>query len=519
MKNQRLLSVQTPTRPGVFRHFHRPRRLIGTTYTIAFALFLAMVPSALMAQSAPSKRQAERSITPVDLHRHIEILAHDSMRGRATPSPELDLAAEYVAAEFRRIGLLPGAEEGAFVQRFPLGEIRSELTVEYRGFGSWEAGVDLFQNEGGETNGPVSGPLVVVTGLGSLPQPERIKGAIVLLAAEWGMGVAAPSQELLDSIQAATPAVVIVALEVPDRLWKSVSALQNRPLVMTEGSVQERFEKPPTLWVQMATARALLGQHSVELRTDGPTTLHTLDDLWCTVNATVVITPKSAPNVVGILEGRDPTLKDEYLVLSAHLDHLGVGRPVDGDSIRNGADDNASGIAGMVEIAEAMGMLDLKPRRSIIFLAVSGEEEGLWGSEHFAGHPPVPISDIVADVNMDMIGRNWADTIAAIGKERSNLGETVDRVNGLHPDLGMAVVGDIWPEEGYYARSDQSSFSDQGVPALWFFSGPHEDYHGVGDETEKVNTEKASRIARLLFHLSIEIANNPERPKWKPAGE
>jgi hypothetical protein len=399
-----------------------------------------------------------------------------------------------------------------------LAEIRSSLSVGFEGQANWEPGVDVFQNDGGATEGPASGPLIVVTGQGDLPRPERVKGGIVLLVAAWEMGIAGPSQALLESIQAENPAAVIVATEIPDRIWQSVSPLQNRPLVMPEGLVQERFRKPPTLWIQMATARTLLAPHGVDLRTDHPTTLDTFDDLRCTVNSAIEITPRSAPNVVGILEGSDPVLKNEYLVLSAHLDHLGVGRPVEGDSIRNGADDNASGIAGITEVAEAMAMLDPKPRRSIIFLAVSGEEEGLWGSEYFTGHPPIPISDIVADLNADMIGRNWPDTIAVIGKERSDLGETLERVSGSHPDLDLAVIGDIWPDEGFYSRSDQSSFADRGIPSVWFFSGPHEDYHRVGDETEKINAEKASRIARLLFHLSLEIANTPERPRWKESG-
>ena len=184
----------------------------------------------------------------------------------------------------------------------------------------------------------------------------------------------------------------------------------------------------------------------------------------------------------------------------------------------NGADDNASGTAGVMEAAEAFAMMNPRPKRSMIFLAVSGEEKGLWGSAYYSENPSVPISQIVADVNTDMIGRNWTDTIVAIGKEFSDLGETLDRVNVEHPELGMTAIDDIWPDERFYYRSDHYNFAEKGVPVLFFFNGTHEDYHGVNDEIEKVDTEKAARIVKLMFYLSLEVANNPERPKWKQTG-
>ena len=135
---------------------------------------------------------------------------------------------------------------------------------------------------------------------------------------------------------------------------------------------------------------------------------------------------RSAPNVAGILEGSDPVLKDEYVVFSAHMDHIGIGAPnADGDSINNGADDDASGTTALIEIAAAFASLDTRPKRSMIFLLVSGEEKGLWGSAHFVENPPVPTERMVANLNVDMVGRNWPDTIVAIGMEYSDLGATV----------------------------------------------------------------------------------------------
>jgi len=167
-------------------------------------------------------------------------------------------------------------------------------------------------------------------------------------------------------------------------------------------------------------------------------------------------------------------------------------------------------------MAQAFSHLEPRPRRSLIFLTVSGEERGLWGSEYFSGHPVVPISQIVADLNTDMVGRNWKDTIVAIGKQHSDLGATLNRVNRLHPELHMTAIDDIWPQESFYTRSDHYNFARNGVPILFFFNGTHPDYHRPGDEVSKIDGEKESRIVKLVFYLGLEIANAKDKPKWNP---
>ena len=478
-----------------------------------FALICVGWPSMAVTQST---EQAVGSITQADIYRHIEVMAHDSMRGRDTPSPELDLTAEYVASEFRRIGLEPGAENNSYIQRYPLTEGRRQLSVAIAGTSGWQPGADVVQRSGGGFE--ASGPLVLVTGAGEPSQPTEVEDAIVLVAAEWGgRGLSAPSQQLVSAVQAGNPAVVIIATDLPDRYWGYFSRGQNRSQV-TLGSQTEVSTDAPLLLTRLATAQALLAHTGAEPSWEGQPTFRTLNDLTFDITASFETSPRSAPNVVGILEGSDPTLKDEYIVLSAHMDHIGMGTPVDGDSVNNGADDNASGTAAVIEAAEAFAMMNPGPKRSMIFLAVSGEEKGMWGSAHYSENPSVPISQIVADINTDMIGRNWTDTIVAIGKEYSDLGETLDRVNAEHPELNMAAIDDIWPDERFYYRSDHYSFAEKGVPVLFFFNGTHEDYHGVNDEIEKVDTEKATRIVKLMFYLSLEIANSPEKPKWKQTG-
>ena len=221
-----------------------------------------------------------------------------------------------------------------------------------------------------------------------------------------------------------------------------------------------------------------------------------------------------APNVVGLLRGRDPVLADEYVVMSAHMDGLGVGPPVDGDSIYNGADDNASGTSALLEVAEALANSGGGTARSVLFLAVSGEEKGLLGSSWFVSHPPVDLDRIVADVNVDMIGRNWQDRIAVIGKPYSSLGALVDSVAGAHPELGLETVGDIWPQEGFFFRSDHFNFARRGIPAIFFFNGVHEDYHQPSDEADRIEYEKAARVARLICDVISAIADAGRRPRW-----
>jgi Zn-dependent M28 family amino/carboxypeptidase len=222
----------------------------------------------------------------------------------------------------------------------------------------------------------------------------------------------------------------------------------------------------------------------------------------------------TAPNTVGVLEGSDPKLKEEYVVLTAHMDHIGVGEGRGlADSIHNGADDNGAGTAGIIELAEAFSRRGARPKRSILFVAVSGEEHGMWGSGYFVEHPPVPLKQMVANINFDMIGRGKTDsTVLVIGKEHSDLGATFDRVNGNHPELRLASIPN--PPAARLYSSDHYSFARKGVPILKFGGPSHTDYHQVTDSPDKIDAERTVRILRLAFYITQEVANAAERPKW-----
>lgn len=495
------------------------------------AVLCAALPVSTVAQQA-GLEEAARSISQDDFAWRVGVMAHDSMEGRNTPSRGLELTAEWIASEFRRMGLRGGAEDGGFIQRYPLYStvVDGAGTSLVAGSVRLAFGDDFLPMRGAPTSGEATGDVVLVSGLDDATfQPDsaavRGKHAFVVLGAE-SSGSGRGIFRLLVGLRNAGAASVIVTSSAADAVWEAVATRALRPSVRkgwgpaSRGDGADDFR--PMLQIRLASLETLLEGTGVDLaelqaRSDGPVRVDAVDGLRMTLTQRVRSEAITAPNVVAILDGSDPELREEHVVFSGHMDHVGMGTPDEnGDSIFNGADDDASGTAAVIEIAEAMASLPTAPKRSMIFLLVSGEEKGLWGSEWYADNPSVPIEQLVANLNTDMVGRNWTDTIVAIGKEHSDLGETLDRVNGDHPEIRMTAIDDVWPEERFYFRSDHYNFARKGVPILFFFNGTHEDYHGRDDEPDRIDAEKAARIARLVFYLGVEIGNAAERPKWNP---
>jgi hypothetical protein len=349
---------------------------------------------------------------------------------------------------------------------------------------------------------------------------DDIRGSHVLLMPSPGTSTPL-GYGMVNRLAELDPASVILVVRQSDREWqRSVAASRERILTRTPWRDPRA---PPVLTLRAGGLHRLLPAPWLEARGDSPAE-HGYGAVQRVPGVSLRISPKvrvveelSAPNVVGILPGRDPTLRAEYVLYSGHMDHLGVGVPDRyGDSIYNGADDSASGMATIMEVAEAFAALGQAPRRSVIFLAVSGEEKGLLGSRYFARFPPVPVGAIVANLNAGMVGRNSPDTIVAVGKVHSGLGTTLTRVGSEHPELGMAIIDDPWPEQRFFERSDHLPFARMGIPALFFFSGLHEDYHRPSDELPKLDPDKSARVGRLLFFLGLEVGDNPARPAWNP---
>lgn len=232
-----------------------------------------------------------------------------------------------------------------------------------------------------------------------------------------------------------------------------------------------------------------------------------------------------APNVIGILPGADPVLKNEYVVLSAHLDHVGTDPKRAGDNIFNGAMDNASGVATMLETARAFAESRQRPRRSILFVALAGEEMGLLGSSHLARNPVVGSGKIVADVNLDMpiLLYDFQDVIA-YGGEHSTMGEITARAGAK---MGVSATPDPMPEEDFFERSDHYSFVKVGVPSIFLMTGFKnggekafrtflaKNYHQPSDQTDlPFNWEAGAKFARLNYLIAREVADAPEAPRW-----
>jgi hypothetical protein len=479
-------------------------------------LFMLVVASQAAAQMAATSGAA--SITPQDVQKRIQFLASDELKGRDTPSPGLEQAAQYIAREFAAYGLKPGGDAGSFIQRWSYKQValdESRLTAELRGPTVKKlAYADEY--------------FVVLA-----PTADSMSGELV-----WG-GVAGAGPARAEFAKSN------VAFYLPgasmDQAW--LQALQNGFIAaMTGGArgvvfiLDPAFDKTavanvvsniagaqvplPVLAVRYDVARDWLKQHNVDLdqaRQSGVTTA--LGKASFFLRTAMAGTESTPPNVVGILEGSDPALKNSYVVYTAHMDHVGIGRPdAQGDSIYNGADDDASGTSAVLEIAQAFSGLQTKPKRSIIFVLVSGEEKGLFGSAHFVKNPPVPAKQMVANINIDMIGRNSPDTTVAIGQDYSSLGPTMQAVNKAHPELKLTVAPDLWPEENLFVRSDHFNFAKAEIPAIFFTSGLHGDYHKPSDEPETIDNDKLARTARLLFYLGEELANNATAPAWTEAG-
>ena len=468
-------------------------------------------------EPAPDLSTAAASIRPVDFYSRIGFLASDALGGRDTPSPGLEAAAAYIASEFHSFGLKPAGDPGSFIQRWPfstraadIAGMRATLRVRQTEI-PLTVGADFYARPG--VRGSFSGGLVF-TGT-ALPATGRevLRGNAVIIAP-----ANVPTNQMLTPLRAVADSAGAGAVLIVLPLAYTADSIATR--VATTG----RAGTIPVFFVRQDRMRELFRAARVDFdaltRTGAAARPVVLAGGTAALNATDVETVHRVPNVAGMLEGSDPQLKNTYVVFSAHIDHVGSNcRGVTPqDNICNGADDDASGTSAIVELAEAFAQLPVKPKRSLIFLGVSGEEKGLRGSAHFADNPTVPIESIVANVNIDMIGRNNPDSIVVIGQKYSTLGPLLHRVNLQHPELRMTVSEDLWPQERFFFRSDHYNFARREVPAIFFFTGTHEDYHGAGDHVEKINLDKITRVTRLVFYYANEIANDTNKPQWDPAG-
>ena len=248
------------------------------------------------------------------------------------------------------------------------------------------------------------------------------------------------------------------------------------------------------------------------------------------VNVTVALktSPVTTQNVIAVLEGSDPVLKNEYVAIGAHYDHVGIGTPVNGDAIYNGADDDGSGTVAVLSLAEAF-VRGPRPKRSMLFIWHCGEEKGLWGSQYFTENPTIPIGQVITQLNIDMIGRTKKENdvpanqplpkpgeVYLIGSKlmSTDLGEISEAVNKSYLNLSFNYkYDDPKDPEQFFYRSDHYNYARKGVPIIFYMDGVHEDYHRPSDSIEKIDYQNVEKVTRTIYATGWELANRAARPR------
>jgi hypothetical protein len=484
---------------------------------------------------------------------HVKVLADDNMEGRLTGTPGYDRAAAYVAGEFAKLGLAPAGTDG-FYQQVAL----TEQTVDIKASRLALVGQDSVPLVLGEQvlpgtrvpqiKGAFDAPLLFLGSGLHLPEQGHddfagldLKGKIVVVLAggpnrlSGALKSHARTAEFWPAMQraGAIGAITIANPKQMDIPWERQKLFAETP-GMRLAAPELNDAKRPFLTASFSPAEAELlflasGRSFGEMLkiADAGEVLPRFD-LNLRLKGEIVARDRdfTSPNVVGLLPGRDRKLKGEYVVLTAHLDHIGVDKPVNGDRIHNGAMDNASGIASLIE--SGRGLKAKRPKRSVLLVAVTGEERGLLGSRYYANRPTVPSGSLIANINMDMFLPLWPFThVTALGAEESTLGLVSAEAAG---SVGARQVPDEAPERNLFVRSDQYSFVRVGIPALALkFAAvtPAEQaiqkdwltnrYHAPSDDlNQPINPDYVVPFNRYLDRLILAVANAPERPTWYP---
>ncbi|MGO9258268.1 MAG: M28 family metallopeptidase [Bryobacteraceae bacterium] len=498
-----------------------------------------------------------RQIRPEAIRAHMRFLADDLLEGRGTGTRGYELAAKYVASQFEGLGLQPGGTNGTYFQVVRLR--RMELVP-------GQSSMTLVRDGREE---PLAFERDFAMG-GSAVYPDTSVRAPAVFV---GFGVEAPDLGYNDYTSVDVRGKIVVMLYGAPARFPSAERAHYSGIAKTEaavgvitlwmGAVAEHFpfprivdhlKNPSFRWLDAQQrpndsfpeirGGALLGPEGARKLFAGAT--KSLDQavadgaaskpqafvlpLTVSIHTVTRHIPVESPNVAAVLQGSDSKLRDEYVVYTAHVDHMGIGLPVDGDSIYNGAVDNASGTAALIEVARAFTSLPRPPRRSVLFVAVTGEEAGLIGSDYFAHNPTVSRRSLVADLNMDGISLfyDFRD-IVALGEEHSSLGKIVRQAAS---QMDLEVSPDPMPEEVFFIRSDQYSFVRQGVPSVAIGEGfktadPKIDgkkmaleweaklYHTPKDDmNQPLNFIAAVRCTRVNFLAGYLTAQADQRPVW-----
>lgn len=459
-----------------------------------------------MAWAQTDNEKAAETVQRSTIEGHIYFLADDLLEGRGTGSRGLDIAASYLANRLRSYGIHTNPESGDYYQKFTLRQLQQpdSLSLTLNGINYPDAFALM-----GNAVSVTSEPLFLGYGMEADYKGTDVKGRMVVVRA--GTSESAESRAAylnrtkkrqLAIEHGATGLVELVTL--PENNWSTLKHILSEGMEVAD---PDASQTPGFVHIWLRTTP----EEATKLEA---TTLN----LAIAMDG-VKVREVTTQNVVGILEGTDPELKKEYVLYSAHYDHLGIGMPdMEGDSIYNGARDNAIGATAVLSMAENVGKYPTK--RSALFVFFTAEEKGLLGSEYYASHPVIPMQHLVYGFNTDGAGYNNTEIATIIGLERTTAMKHI--VNGA-ATFGLKAIGDPSPEQGLFDRSDNVSFARLGVPAPTYSTGFDafdneimKYYHQAGDEADSLDYEYLLKFFRGYVLSGRLIANDPQTPTWVP---
>ena len=497
-------------------------------------LFLMLAPPAVgAAQSViPAVPSAISAIKEADLRRDLFAMASPGMRGREGGTLDEMRASIWVAEQYQRIGLKPAGEDGTWFQWFNITRTRVSVTSSLASIAGQSlalfrdviplaavpveaTGPVLWLANPEDTTIDVRGRIIATT-LRS-PAPASIRPTSYPYRVRYAN--AAITATLATLVRRGAAAVLLVADAQVDSAFGAVSVMRERgsydvdratPLgnVAWAGGTGQDVRVPPPPALGEGPTPALL------VRASMASALQAGPEATITIRLERFETP--SVNVIGALRGTDSVLRNEYVLYSSHQDANGVRLLVENDSVLAGADDNAS--VSVAEFAAARAFVAQRPKRSLLFVHHGAEERGLLGSRYHAAHPVVPLPQIVAVLNGDMIGRNHPDTAALLGAQPPHRGslELVEMALRANDATGKFVIDTLWDRpthpEGWFFRSDHLPYARLGIPTLMYTTNLHDDYHTAGDVPERIDYAKLTRMARWMYLTGWYVANAARRP-------
>ena len=479
----------------------RSRNLLLTT--LAAAGLLAAQGQPPLAQRIAARLRAN------DLKADVSFLASDALQGRATPSPGLDMAAEYIAAQFRRAGLEPVGDDGYF-QNASFQSVKPNpegVTFALDTAKAGEGTLAIQEAVASDLNRAAAFKVMLsdTAALEALTA-EQVRGKVLLIEVPDGAGGGGG----MAGVQAQRRFLTLAAkLEPAMVVMVRAAAQQTNP----NARVPLRDATAPAPKVPVLSVWDKAIHDYVAAAKPGP--------MEATVSAHVaapIVTPVKLRNVAGVLRGADPQLKDTYVIVTGHYDHLGVRPNAQGDGIYNGANDDASGTASVIAVAGALAELQEKPKRTIVFVTVFGEEAGGLGARWYTSHPIFPIAKTVADINLEQLGRtddSEGPKVAQFnltGFDYTDIAATFAKAGAV---TGVQVIKHERNSDAFFGRSDNATFADAGIPSTTLsVSYVFPDYHQPGDEWQKLDYDNLAKVDVTVALGILDMANSAQAPQW-----